>query len=136
MEPMVLLYCHQFLQHRMGIFQKTIGQLKVLIQMEFPLQAHKQAPRAEFDSMSNLSSNSSNTSISNNNISQPNQKTSNIPLFQELDPLNKKGNSPLNLKNFNDNRNRSPMLNNPNGLDSSLSSMNSSNSSLFNNSRN
>lgn len=28
------------------------------------------------------------------------------------------------------------MLNNPNGLDSSISSMNSSNSSLFNNSRN
>nr|XP_027199694.1 probable serine/threonine-protein kinase DDB_G0282963 [Dermatophagoides pteronyssinus] len=103
-------------------------------------QTQKQAPRAEFDSMSNLSSNSSNTSISN--TQQQNQKkstneTSNIPLFQELDPLNnKKRNSPLNFKNFNDNRNRSPMLNNPNGLDSSISSMNSSNSSLFNNSRN
>lgn len=68
-------------------------------------QAQKQAPRAEFDSMSNLSSNSSNTSISN--TQQQNQKkstneTSNIPLFQELDPLNnKKRNSPLNFKNFN-----------------------------------
>lgn len=75
-------------------------------------QAQKQAPRAEFDSMSNLSSNSSNTSISNNpNIQlqqQPNQRkstteTSNIPLFQELDPLNnnKKRNSPSNFGNFN-----------------------------------
>ena len=68
-------------------------------------QTQKQAPRAEFDSMSNLSSNSSNTSISN--TQQQNQKkstneTSNIPLFQELDPLNnKKRNSPLNFKNFN-----------------------------------
>lgn len=72
----------------------------------------RQPPKAEFDSMSNLSSTSSNASSSNNNQQNTNNNATTInqsllqttvnnekklmPIFHELDPL-KKTKSPLNV---------------------------------------